>query len=209
MSRTSPDSHEMVQRRQQVAELYLQGTPQLSIAQKLGISQATVCRDLRALHNQWRTSQIRDFDQVAAVELKKLDRLEYESWQAWERSKQPQESTTVSQDGSTKRAQKVVKQQPGDPRYLELIHKCIAARRALLGLDKPTRIAPTSPDGEKAYGAHLMHELLKLAEQTSAGPTIIDAEFIELQLARQSIAPDTAQAIGAEGELHERKEKEQ
>jgi len=198
----------MVQRRQQVAELYLHGMPQLSIAQQLGISQATVCRDLRALHNQWRTSQIRDFDQAAVVELRKLDRLEYESWQAWERSKQPQESTTVSQDGSTKRAQKVVKQQPGDPRYLELIHKCIAARRAMLGLDSPTKISPTSPDGKEAYGAHLMHELLKLAEQTSAGPTIIDSEFIEQQLARQSNAPDTAQAIGAEGELHEREEKE-
>ena len=45
------------------------------------------------------------------------------------------------------------------------------------------RIAPTSPEGDESYHAFAMQELLKLAEQTPAGPTVIDAEFVERQLA--------------------------
>ena len=39
-----------------------------------------------------------------------------------------------------------LEQQQGDPRFLEQILRCVAGRRALLGLDQPTRFAPTSPD---------------------------------------------------------------
>ena len=56
-------------------------------------------------------------------------------------SKDPQESTTVTDGQGGKRAQKRVKHQPGDPRFLDQIQTCIAARRAVLGLDAPTRIA--------------------------------------------------------------------
>ena len=34
-------------------------------------------------------------------------------------------------------AEKRVEQQPGDPRFLEQVQRCLAARRALLGLDAP------------------------------------------------------------------------
>ena len=34
----------------------------------------------------------------------------------------------------------MVKNQIGDPRFLDQVHKCIASRRALLGLDGPLRI---------------------------------------------------------------------
>ena len=56
---------------------------------------------------------------------------------------------------------------------------CIAGRRALLGLDAPTRIAPTSPDGEASYHSHVMMELMRLAEQASEGPVVIDAEYVD------------------------------
>ncbi len=81
-------------------------------------------------------------------------------------------------DGTDKRAEKTVRQQQGDPRFLEQIHRCIAARRALLGLDAPTRIAPTSPDGDEAYHTHVMHELMRLAEQAKDGPVVVDEEYI-------------------------------
>ena len=38
-----------------------------------------------------------------------------------------------------------MKNQVGDPRFLEQIHKCIAARRALLGLDTAARDDTTVP----------------------------------------------------------------
>ena len=197
MGQTKQESHLIAHRRHQVGELYLQGLPQISIAQELGVSQATVCRDLRALHKQWRESDIRDFDQAVTVQLKKLDRVEREAWAAWERSKQPLESTTVVSDGSAKRAQKLVKQQAGDPRYLELALKCSAARRALLGLDAPTKISPTSPDGEQSYHAHVMMELMRLTEGAQEGPQVIDAAYIERTVREAS------SAHGAEGQIQE------
>jgi hypothetical protein len=67
----------------------------------------------------------------------------------------------------------------GDPRFLDQISKCIASRRALLGIDAPTKIAPTSPDGQEPYHSHVMAQLMRLAEQSSIGPIVIDGEFIE------------------------------
>ena len=83
---------------------------------------------------------------------------------------------------SNKRAEKTVKQRVGDPRFLEQLHKCMATRRALLGLDAPTKIAPTSPDGEEAYHSHVIAKLMELAEQSSHSPEVIDGAFIEQSL---------------------------
>ena len=132
----------LLQRRQQVAELYLRSWTQTAIAEHLGVAQPTICQDLSCIRALWRESSIRDFDAAREEELQKLDLLEREAWAAWERSQQVQESPRVVQDGSGKRAQKTVEHPVGDLRYLEQVQKCIAARRALLGLDAPTRIAP-------------------------------------------------------------------
>ncbi len=147
----------LLQRRRQVAELYLRSWTQTAIAERLGVTQPTICEDLKRIRQQWRESAIRDFDAAREQELQKLDLVEREAWAAWERSQQVQESTRVTQDGSGKRAQKTVEHPVGDPRYLEQVHKCIAARRALLGLDAPTRIAPVMPDGEEPFRLAVAH----------------------------------------------------
>ena len=186
MGRTKRESVRMEQRRQQVAELYLKGSSQMQIARQLGVSQSTVSTDLKAIRREWRDSRIRDFDEAVAVELRKLDNLEREAWLAWERTQQPVETTKVAQDGSGKRAEKIVKQQYGNPHFLEQIHRCNVSRRLLLGLDAPTRIAPTSPDGQEPYHAHVMAELMRLAEETKSGPTVIDTKYIEEEVKRES-----------------------
>ncbi len=185
MGSTKSDAHELAHRRNQVAELSLQGLPQIAIAQELGISQPTVCRDLKALHQQWRDSGLRDFEEAVAIELEKLGRLERESWSAWQRSQAPQESTKVTQADSGKKAEKRVAHHYGDPRFLELVHRCIASRRALLGLDAPTKISPTSPDGEQSYHAHVVMELMRMAEEARS-PQVVDGAYLE-QLLRESI----------------------
>jgi hypothetical protein len=48
------------------------------------------------------------------------------------------------QSGSDKRAEKTVKQQPGDPRFLEVVLRAIAEERALLGLDAPACVVTKS-----------------------------------------------------------------
>lgn len=151
MVRPQNEPTRLAQRRQQVAELYLQSWAQAAIGQELGISQPTVSQDLEAIRREWRESSVRDFDALRERELRKLDMLEREAWAAWERSQRPSESTRVTQDGSGKLAQRTVQQRIGDPRFLEQVQKCIAARRALLGLDAPTRIAPVMPDGQEPF----------------------------------------------------------
>ena len=138
---------EVAERRRNVADLYLQGYAQVKIAQRLGISQSTVSNDIQAIQKEWRKSAIRDFDILRERELKKLDRIESESWEAWFRSQKPAQSATITSNGQqSQKTQKRLEDQYGDPRYLSEIRACIASRRALLGLDAPTKIAPTSPD---------------------------------------------------------------
>lgn len=168
MGRTKQEDFRIEQRRQQVAEFYLKGSTQAQIACQLGAAQSTVSDDLKAIRREWRDSSIRDFDEAVAVELKKLDNLEREAWSGWERTQQPAESTKVIQDGSGKKAEKTVKQQQGNPRFLEQVHRCIAGRRTLLSLDAPTRIAPTSPDGQEPYRLQVQNmtdEELELIER--------------------------------------------
>ncbi len=168
MGRTLQEDVRIEQRRQQVADLYVKGSTQSQIARHLGVAQSTVSADLKAIRREWRDSRIRDFDEAVAMELKKLDNLEREAWSGWERTQQPAESTKVTQDGSGKKAEKTVKQQQGNPRFLEQVHRCIAGRRTLLGLDAPTRIAPTSPDGKEPYRLQVQHmtdEELELIER--------------------------------------------
>jgi hypothetical protein len=138
---------ERARRRQQVAELYVQGWTQYAIASHLQICQTTVCFDLKALRKEWRESSIRDFDTLREVELKKLEHVEREAWAAWDRSQKPLQSAVLNGEGNATRARKTVKNQHGDPRFLEQVQKCVAQRRALLGLDAPTLVAPVTPSG--------------------------------------------------------------
>jgi hypothetical protein len=146
---------------------------------------------------------VRDFDAAREHELQKLDLLEREAWAAWQHSQQPVESTRVTQDGSRKRAERIVGHPVGDPRYLEQVHKCIAARRALLGLDAPTRIAPTSPDGEQSYHMHVMMELMRIAEQAGDGPLVIDAQYVEQQVQGALNAPEREDPPQPNGVTHD------
>ena len=134
---------------------------------------------MQLIQKQWRESAVRDFDVAREIEIRKLDRLEREAWAAWERSQKPAQEATISTDGSNQKTVKKVAEQTGDARFLDVVNKCIASRRALLGLDAPTKIAPTSPDGMESYHTHVMTELMRLAERSQTGPEIIDGAFIE------------------------------
>jgi hypothetical protein len=179
MGRTKKETTAIERRREAVADLYVQGWTQTQIANQLAVSQSCVSLDIKAIQKHWRESSIRDFDVLRERELKKLDRLEVEAWTAWQRSQKPAQEATISTDGNSQRTVKKVAEQTGDPRFLEQISKCIASRRALLGLDAPQKIAPTSPDGRLPYHAHVMSELMRLAEQSRLGPIVIDSAFIE------------------------------
>src|SRR5436190_12314643 len=87
-------------RRRQVAELSLQGWSQPAIAEHLEVSQPTICADLKAIRQEWRDSAVRDFDELRAIELQKLDFMEREAWAGWFRSQKPAQSAVVTGDGT-------------------------------------------------------------------------------------------------------------
>src|SRR4051812_17839279 len=100
----------MLERRKQVAELYVQSYTQMEIAERVGVKQPTVCQDLQWVRKQWRESAVRDFDSARELELLKCDRIERESWEAWDRSKKPLQSAVVSGEaGGKERTRKSVK----------------------------------------------------------------------------------------------------
>lgn len=139
---------EILKRRQRVADLFLQGFTQLEIAEQLGVSRALVCQDIKRISDEWRQSAVVDFERARFLELKEIDRIRHEAWKAWERSQKPSQSADIAGEGGAGTTRKRIRNQYGDPRFLMVVHKCVATRRALLGLDAPTKIAPTTPDGE-------------------------------------------------------------
>ena len=143
--------------RRDVADLYLKGWTQARISEHLNdngderdyyFTRSMVGYDLRALQKQWQKSALVDINKAKAQELAKVDRLEREYWDAWERS--CQDAETTRQEGSGKditigelpSIQKVVilrKGQAGDPRFLQGVQWCIERRCKILGIDAPER----------------------------------------------------------------------
>jgi hypothetical protein len=135
MSLSSQKKLAILDRRQRVADLALQGYQQAEIAGQLGVAQSTISADLRAIQKQWRQSALRDFDALRELELQKLFRVERESWEAYARSQKPAQSADVDADDPSRPRRKRIRNQYGDPRFLQLVQQCVASRRALLGLD--------------------------------------------------------------------------
>ncbi len=166
---------EIVRRRREVSELYLQGWSQTAIAEHLGVAQSTINGDLKKIREAWLNSAIRDFDQARAQELQKLHRLEREAWAAWERSQKPAQSAVIQGEEPSQAMRKTIKNQHGDPRFLEQIHKCIASRRALLGLDAPQKIMPTDAEGRGLNVTDLLG-LVFSKESAAPRPNVINVE---------------------------------
>jgi transposase len=137
-----------LKRRQQVAELSLQGWTQSAIAEKLDVSQPTVSTDLKAIQQEWLESAAQDVELARAQSLAELEMVKREAWKAWERSQQPAETDVVSGQCENRQMRRTRKQQHGNPRFLEIIQKSIAQKGALLGLD----VTPTSDEEEPDDG---------------------------------------------------------
>jgi predicted transcriptional regulator len=155
----------VLQRRTVVAEMYMKGMRIYQIAQEVGVSEGIISKDLQEVRQQW-LSQCKDsFDQRKAEELAKLEELERVAWQAWERSCRPA-ATTVKKVERVRRGgnrpggrggddngrrpppepvrmvpireseETKIKEQAGDPRFLEQVERCIEKRLRIMGLLK-------------------------------------------------------------------------
>jgi hypothetical protein len=71
----------------QEAQMYLQGYSQAQIAKTLNVAVMTVNKDLAEVRERWVQSAIIDFTERTGAELEKIDKLEMEYIEGYERSK--------------------------------------------------------------------------------------------------------------------------
>ena len=137
-----------------VSQMYLRGDTQQAMAdavsanyEGLSVTRQQISYDIKELHRRWVKEQIINIDAAKARELARVDKLEREAWDAWERSQQDAETITTEKAvlakgaDADKRAKEVHRRegQVGDPRFLSVIEWCIERRAKLLGLDAPTK----------------------------------------------------------------------
>src|SRR5258708_16828256 len=79
----------LVHRRRQAADMYLKGRTQMEIARHLNVTQMTISRDLAKVEAEWREASIIEFERSRLRELQKLELIEREAWDAWQRSQNP------------------------------------------------------------------------------------------------------------------------
>ena len=137
--------------RAEIAALYLRGKLQSEIADIINasrdytLSRQMISYDLKRVQEAWLESSIRDFDELRAQELAKIDTLERTYWDAWERSCEDAETRRIVGNAeSPNRVSKTSKTQNGNPQFLAGVERCIERRCKLLGLDAPTRNDITS-----------------------------------------------------------------
>lgn len=129
-----------------ITDMYLRGIPQMQIAGKLTVSQQQVSRDLQVIQRRWRESVIIDFNEAKQKELSRIDILEREAWDAFERSRTERSRTKTGKktgiDGDSTEAHLERENRDGDPRFMDIILKCIAQRSAILGINAAVRLGP-------------------------------------------------------------------
>lgn len=87
--------------------MYLRGEYQSEIAKHFGVNQSTISRDIAALRDEWLQSALVDINEAKAKELAKVDQLEREYWDAWQRSREEYTSTIVKGKGDQQTAKNI------------------------------------------------------------------------------------------------------
>jgi hypothetical protein len=129
-------------------DLFLRGYSYRQIADllnqrnaKMGLDYAIVppmrvYKDLKQLLINWKREHEENIDLYITKELSKLDKIEAELWDAWERSKKRIVSKIRQSGLKTERSETFA----GNPRYLDLVLSVQQRRAKLLGLDAPVKV---------------------------------------------------------------------
>lgn len=140
-----------------IAPLYLKGWTEKEITKEVRrvidrptYNQAHV--DIQRLLHCWRSERLTDVDDKITMEVRRLNNVIKEAWEAWERSKEDYHERKQLQYGLPKMDEKGVRQVGittikammsdaekrgiGDPRYLDVILRAEGQLCKLLGLDK-------------------------------------------------------------------------
>jgi hypothetical protein len=157
--RTNPQREEQLR---QIAGMYLEGLPQRDIADRFGLSQSQISRDLKEIQRRWATPDSQDVMALRAKELARLDHLEQQAWAAYNRSRQPEETQSKEktitdnhagngQKSSTKgpadrmKASIRTKNRDGNPAFMKIALDCCRQRIKLLGVEAPAKLEDATP----------------------------------------------------------------
>ena len=132
-------------------QLYRAGKHQLEIADALSqiagkpITQPMVSFYIKRIRLSWRSSAIRNFDEHVAQQLDRLDYIEGEALDAWEKSKGKHKVTTTTRKTGEDGEQVSTREETseGDPRYLAIANDCGRQRAEILGLNAAKKIDVT------------------------------------------------------------------
>lgn len=141
MPKARGKDHEQADRRRKVAELYRARLSQSEIGRRLGLSKATVCRDLQAVIAEDREAAKVHIAEWRARELADLERMETDA---------------------TVRYRETL-----DHKWIETRLKIKARRTALLGLDAPAKVEQSGPEGVADVGTVV--QVLRALEAAKMG----------------------------------------
>ncbi len=133
---TSANRLALLERRKNVARRYLRGETQWEIARAFEVNQSTISDDLAAIRVEWLGIAVLDMDAIKAKELARIDEVERQAWAAWTKSQENAETLKDRTSGNTSMTEKVSKGQAGDPRFLDVVLKCVERRCKILGVEE-------------------------------------------------------------------------
>ncbi|MDE2103978.1 MAG: hypothetical protein KGL39_42470 [Patescibacteria group bacterium] len=149
---TSDQEIQKEARLREVAGLFLARWKQHEIAKHFGVGQQQISTDIAELKKRWRLSGIVDTTEAMFEELARLDVIEMEAWDAWRRSigkkkrtvivrKRPAELSgdTPPEWSDTIEETETIWQDAGDPRFLEIVIKCVQKRFEAFGWNAPKK----------------------------------------------------------------------
>jgi len=155
--------------RSKIGRLYLSKNTQVEIAEIVGLTQQSVSLHLKELQKEWIESANKDFDLTRAIELAKIDRLEATAHDGWEASRKDKTTESVDTVSDVEvKTQIRTQSQYGNPRFLDIVLKCVTKRCEILGLYAPSKIAATTPNGKNQAGGLGLVGLLREAKRIRA-----------------------------------------
>lgn len=146
------------------SNLFLRGYTYKEISERLNeenarrgvgytISKQMVYWDMQHLLIEWKRERLENIDDYVTQELRKLDKMEVELWEAWERSKKGKLREKNRQNAKPRKVledkdnpeyygyeEKMVETSSGNPRYLDLLLNVQQRRAKMLGFDAPIRV---------------------------------------------------------------------
>lgn len=159
---------EIAERQRVVGRMHLERIPQWEIAEKLSLTETIVSRDLKVIRAAWRAEAISDVGEATERELKALEASEKRLRASWDR---------VLAAKGMKPALRAL----AECKINAELARIAGLRAKLLGLEAPTKLVHTGPDGQP-----IQHDV------TARGP---DAATLEEERALRALPPEARRAV--------------